>query len=352
MPLGANFNSYGNRVWFDANRDHLQNYQADQPLEPGIKDVVVNLYPTDAQGRLTQPVAVAASTTTDDQGAYFLRQLPAGYYRPEFLLPNSVITFTPSQGFVGGDYTIDSNYDASANSSELPAPPAGYTRALGDYFKVEEMAADHSIDLGAWGDVFDLVITKAMAAASVLPNNPFTYRLEKVLADGAGNLSVDPSFTPVDFTLEDNQSRLFATIPLGLYRLKETLPPLYQITAITNATALTPLTGEVLFSINGELDNPNLSFGKLEVTIDHDLRALGDLSLTLTGGENRWFNFERSATLSATASEQPLSRVAYQLNASFAAGTCSGGNELAINPASAYSLTLTQIGRASCRERV
>ena len=108
VHLGSDFNSYGNRVWFDANRDHLQNYQDGKPLEFGLRDVTVNLYRTNEQGQLlATPASPAATTTTDDNGAYFFRRLPAGFYRSEFLLPGHGRTpFTLSTGFVGGDFTF------------------------------------------------------------------------------------------------------------------------------------------------------------------------------------------------------------------------------------------------------
>ena len=105
-----------------------------------------------------------------------------------------------------------------------------------------------------------------MASGSALPNNPFNFTLEKVITNASGQLELDSSFTPIDFTLEDNASRLFYLLPMGDYRLKETLPPLYQITALTNATAITPLTpGEVQFSIDAKLSNPNIAYGQMQV---------------------------------------------------------------------------------------
>ena len=215
---------------------------------------------------------------------------------------------------MGGDFTKDSNYDHSLDASAFPNANPDKLQALTDYFRVAPSSGDHSIDLGAWADALNLTITKQVASGSALPNNPFNFTLEKVITNASGQLELDSSFTPIDFTLEDNASRLFYLLPMGDYRLKETLPPLYQITALTNATAITPLTaGEVQFSIDAKLSNPNIAYGQMQVVIAHELGHLGEVRVNIAGGSPKWVDYLRTATISATA---------------------------------------TQIGRASCRERV
>ena len=254
------------------------------------------------------------------------------------MLPgHSRTPFTLSTGFVGGDFTKDSNYDHSLDASAFPNSNSDKLQALTDYFRVAPNSGDHSIDLGAWADALNLTITKQVASGSALPNNPFNFTLEKVITNASGQLELDSSFTPIDFTLEDNASRLFYLLPMGDYRLKETLPPLYQITALTNATAITPLTaGEVQFSIDAKLSNPNIAYGQMQVVIAHELGHLGEVRVNIADGSPKWVNYLRTATISATATNQPLEQVVYSWTP-FAPGSCEGGTNLTLSPTSPYA---------------
>ena len=112
---------------------------------------------------------------------------------------------------------------------------------------------------------------------------------------------------------------------------------MYQITALTNATAITPLTaGEVQFSIDAKLSNPNIAYGQMQVVIAHELGQLGEVRVNIAGGSPKWVNYLRTATISATATNQPLEQVAYSWTP-FAPGSCEGGTNLTLSSTSPYA---------------
>lgn len=94
VDCGTALTALGDTVWFDFNEDGLQD-----PFEPGIGGVVVNLY-NGSNG------ALISTTVTDANGYYLFDFLPAGNY---------FVGFFPADGFVptsqdsGGDDVNDSD---------------------------------------------------------------------------------------------------------------------------------------------------------------------------------------------------------------------------------------------------
>jgi len=83
VDCGTALTALGDTVWFDFDRNGLQD-----PGEPGIEGVVVNLY-----DGLTG--TIISSTVTDENGRYFFDELPAGTYFVEFVpLPGFVPTMS------------------------------------------------------------------------------------------------------------------------------------------------------------------------------------------------------------------------------------------------------------------
>jgi len=78
--------SIGDRVWFDENRDGVQN-----PSESGIRFVRVQLYEA---ASLTEP---KWNTRTDETGYYRFQNLPAGDYVVEFIAPPGGVFTQPGR---------------------------------------------------------------------------------------------------------------------------------------------------------------------------------------------------------------------------------------------------------------
>ena len=81
-------------IWEDLNADGIED-----PTEPGVPGVVINLY--DADGVLI------ASTTTDSDGSYKFVDLPAGDYTVELETPDEMVVTSPE---AGSDDEVDSDF--------------------------------------------------------------------------------------------------------------------------------------------------------------------------------------------------------------------------------------------------
>eukprot|EP00903_Cladosiphon_okamuranus_P021213 g19486.t1 len=98
-PLG----SIGDRVWFDADKDGVQDAGED-----GVAGVTVNLL--DAGGN------VIATQATDANGNYLFENLEAGDYKVDFDLPAGTFGFTTQDV---GDDALDSDADASGQTATI-----------------------------------------------------------------------------------------------------------------------------------------------------------------------------------------------------------------------------------------
>lgn len=97
--------SIGDRVWFDANRDGIQNLSETN----GLNDIPVALL--DADGN------VVAETQTDAQGKYLFANMPTGSYLVRFDLSVFTANEMLSPSKVGGDDAIDNDW-ASGNTAD------------------------------------------------------------------------------------------------------------------------------------------------------------------------------------------------------------------------------------------
>lgn len=104
--------SIGDRVWFDDNRNGVQD-----GAEPGVDGVTVTLF--DGNG------AVVARRVTAANGTYLFDGLPAGSYRVCFTPPAGV---TLTVGGVGGD-SVDSDVDPQSTCTRV------LTLAAGEHFR-------------------------------------------------------------------------------------------------------------------------------------------------------------------------------------------------------------------------
>ncbi|OGV63632.1 MAG: hypothetical protein A2498_06670 [Lentisphaerae bacterium RIFOXYC12_FULL_60_16] len=138
-------NSVGNLVWFDGNRDGIQD-----PGEPGLAGITVGLY--------NASTTLVAQTVTDIEGYYYFAGIDPGSYRLFFDKPADYY-FSPAD--MTGD-TVDSD----------PATNTGFT-AL---FTVVANTADNRWDAGLYG-VLDLAVTKVVDNASPDPGDTVVFSI-------------------------------------------------------------------------------------------------------------------------------------------------------------------------------
>ncbi|NJL95472.1 MAG: hypothetical protein HC915_17970, partial [Anaerolineae bacterium] len=151
--LTAAFMSLGNRVWLDENNDGLR-----EPAEPGLEDVVLNLYrDLDANG--TPDGAILQTTTTDENGHYLFQNLVPGTYvvavAPQNFLPGGPLaglgstqtnienTTPPEDGYLAAD-------DDDNDNGIEPAAPLGILS--GPITLVRNMERVDEADRGPQGD--------------------------------------------------------------------------------------------------------------------------------------------------------------------------------------------------------
>ncbi len=95
----------GNRVWDDINRNGIQD-----PTEPGVSGVIVNLWTGNATAPLVKTIY---STVTDINGDYMFTNLVPGIYWLQFVLPDRIPPWIFTLQNVGTNPAIDSNANAT-----------------------------------------------------------------------------------------------------------------------------------------------------------------------------------------------------------------------------------------------
>lgn len=135
-PQPANA-SYGNYVWYDTNKDGVQN----EPAENGINNVLVELWFDDGTGTLT---LIGAQRTTNNPeagpeqgrpGYYLFQDLPpttgnqryfTRFYAPDHVLgSNTSSDWRATQPNAGGNDARDSDGVTTASSHSTPGAPDG-----------------------------------------------------------------------------------------------------------------------------------------------------------------------------------------------------------------------------------
>jgi protocatechuate 3,4-dioxygenase beta subunit len=118
--LAPNTAGLGNYVWFDMNKDGIQDAN-----EPGIPGVLVTLYAADG-------TTVLATAVTDGNGFYTFTNLPAGSYIVGFNTP--AVLYTPDGARVPVPTTSDATADANDSDADaLTGKTTSYTLAVGEY---------------------------------------------------------------------------------------------------------------------------------------------------------------------------------------------------------------------------
>ena len=131
----------GNRVWFDLNRDGLQQ----KPTEPGIDGITVNLY-TDVDCN-DEPDALLGSTETKNGGWYLFSVNPTNNHILEFVLPDGKSFTTPNAGADGAD--SDVNPDTGRTNC---IRPYSNSRSSFDAGLIESRQAGATVGNRVWQD--------------------------------------------------------------------------------------------------------------------------------------------------------------------------------------------------------
>ena len=142
--------SLGNRVWYDDNKNGLQDLGED-----GVKNVTVKLY--------NSSNALLATTQTDVDGYYLFENLQPGNYYVEFVLPAGYQFTSQNEG---NDSEIDSDADETTGKTALTNLTAGEN----------DLSWDAGIYCKPVND-FDLSIVKTVSNANPNDEEIITYTI-------------------------------------------------------------------------------------------------------------------------------------------------------------------------------
>jgi uncharacterized repeat protein (TIGR01451 family) len=194
------FASLGDRVWYDANENGVQDAG-----EGGVAGVTVTL--------LTDTGRVVTTTQTGPDGRYhFARLLPGGY----------IVVWTPpinhlfTQPSIGGDATLDSDADPFTGRAAI---------------RLDAHATITTLDVGLYeptpgtvlGALGQRVWHDLNANGRQDPGEPGLAGILVTLVDGAGRVLAT--------TVSDETGAYhFGQLPLGAYQVRVTLPTEYRFT--------------------------------------------------------------------------------------------------------------------------
>lgn len=189
--------SLGNKIWFDANQDGIQD-----PTERGVPGVLLQL--------LDNAGNVVATTVTDENGNYLFANLIPGTYSVKMVLPpNTMIT----RKDVGGNNAADNDFDKNT----LKTAPV--TLVAGE----NNTSVDGGIIPQAYGTIGSFVFND-LAVNGISDNSPGNVDpgivgVKIYLYDMATNTIIDSTIT-----ITDGYYR-FDSLPQGDYKIHFVAPP-------------------------------------------------------------------------------------------------------------------------------
>ena len=186
----------GNRVWFDANGNGIQ----DVGETNGIANVPVTLMDTNGN--------VVATTSTDVDGLYLFEDMAPGTYRVRFDLGSVTTNITISPPYQGGDETIDSNA-IEGHGGEF---------VFTDFYLFSEGETNTTIDVGlrtfgptradiadVWGEWVDGAYVVWETSAEVGTAGFFVYRID---SDHGTETRLNATLLPSTFKSDGDVYRL------------------------------------------------------------------------------------------------------------------------------------------------
>ncbi len=253
----------GNRVWFDADQDGLQD--AD---EPPLSDVTVELYQgATLLGTRTTAADGSYYFSSDDSSPFFVAGFVpnGGDYRVAFVKPTTGnVAFTGAAATTFGTVpwsTLSLTAPNSAAATDLTDSDADASGNV-TYTAGAAGVSDHSIDAGYVADA-TFSVTKELASGSGAASAGQTFSILAQAVDFRGAPYVIPD-SP--FTLAAGATSATVTVPAGtLVTVSETNGGLYRSAVVSPSTAtlVTPGTDTSFTVTNDLFDN-----GRFQVTKD------------------------------------------------------------------------------------
>jgi len=356
--LTAQGATVGNRVWFDSNRNGLQDNG-----EPGMGDVFVGLY--DPNFNLVSDVwgSVVGFQRTDSNGNYIFSELPPGTYKVMVLYPSG---FQPTTAGVGSDPSIDSS-TFTADSAFVPAGSSDLTLDFGVVGAKVKVGSFVWVDADSDGvqDQGESGLAGAVLTLTDMSGNPVTDIFGRTVATQ---------------TTSSTGEYLFDFLPLGQYKVNITYPTGYVATtagagsdravdsSTNTATSVNlPNDGDADLTLDfGVVPPAKVSVGNF-VWVDADADGVQDqgesglagavLSLTDMSGNPVTNVFGQSVASQTTASDGAYSFVnlppgQYKVNITYPTGyvatTAGAGSDRAVDSSTgtATSVNLPSNGDA------
>ncbi|RAV06291.1 SdrD B-like domain-containing protein [Paenibacillus sp. YN15] len=144
VPLGE----IGDFVWFDSDRDGLQNERFDgDPQKSGINGITVNLYKEAGNGQPEAAPFKSSKTgydTSGNPGYYLFQGLEDGSYYVEFVLPEHYLPTIPDADGAD-DAQVNGN---DSNFTTAKALSGGYTSYMTKRIVLPEAGKNRTIDFG------------------------------------------------------------------------------------------------------------------------------------------------------------------------------------------------------------
>jgi protocatechuate 3,4-dioxygenase beta subunit len=282
--------SVGDRVWFDEDRDGVQDAG-----EPGVPGATVTLLDADGD-------PVGTPRITDADGGYLFDRLDPGTYRIQVDLPDALTSRWSFTAPLVGDGTTDSDVVADSSASGRTAPftltpgVAGRIVAIGSmsggvYAGVTADYVDPTQDAGLRElpvRVGDRVWVDLDGDGVQGTGEPGLPGVVLVLTDGAGDPVVDASGTPVGPVTTDAD---------GAYAFTGLVPGTYTVTVDTVATGAVldpylPTTAHAggdsaTDSSTGSETSRTLVGGESDASLDFGFRPLWAI------GDRVWLDSDR-----------------------------------------------------------
>ncbi|MFN8353208.1 MAG: SdrD B-like domain-containing protein [Spirosomataceae bacterium] len=256
--------SIGDFVWKDLNLNGLQD-----PGEPGVGGVTVELYKTDINGNVIS--GVIASKTTDANGYYLFDKLSDDNYKVKFIVPPTMAPMAFSPKDQGGDDVKDSDVDPTTGFSPRITISVNSTEP----YKRDNPTIDAGLlpsSLGSLGDYVWKDKNKNGQQDSDEAGVPgVTVELYKL--DAQGNLG-----SPAGSKVTDATGRyLFDQLLNGVYRVKFIVPANMDMVLTqanqgpddkdSDADPTSGLSQPVTINVQGtglDKDNPTIDAGLIQ----------------------------------------------------------------------------------------